>query len=222
MKRAILIAVSLSSFFILSACGTSSKAQASDPTDQAQQAQTNQQEQASEQGQMQANQGQMMQQTCPMQLEGTSAKIEKLDDAVALDFTTTGDVDQLRQRVRQMAQMHQQNMGRGQMMHGQQGQMMQGQQGQMHGQQGQMHGQMNPQMRQMMANSTVEAEEIDNGMRLKFVPNDASQVDQMYQMIQQRRQMMSQRQGCPMMMQMVGGGPVEQQQEQNTDTDEQE
>ncbi len=43
---------------------------------------------------------------CPMALEGTSVTAEDTSDGVALVFTTTGDVENLRQRVTMMAEKH--------------------------------------------------------------------------------------------------------------------
>lgn len=162
----------------------------------------------SQHAQMSANRQKMMEQNCPMQVSGTTTKAVKLDGAVGLDFTTTGDVDELRQRVGRMAQMHQQH--RGQMMKGQHGQMMKGQQGHMmKGQDGQMMQGQRGEMMQMMANTTTATEEIQGGMRLKLTPKDASELEPLHQMMQKHAQMMDQQQGCPMMMQMMGGGPVD-------------
>jgi hypothetical protein len=60
----------------------------------------------------------MMAKMCPMKVEGTTRQIVKLDDAVAMDFTTTGDVEELRQRVQKMPQMHQKMHAEGGMMSG--------------------------------------------------------------------------------------------------------
>jgi hypothetical protein len=63
-------------------------------------------------------------------------------------------------------------------------------------------------MMQMMADVTVDTEEIENGMRMKFTPKDGAQADRMYQMMQKHAQMMGEDGQCPM-MQMMGGGPME-------------
>jgi hypothetical protein len=213
----------------LSACSTSSEAEAEEPTEQAEQAQTQQQTDdhaahhpkgqqagAQHQGDKQKadKQQMMMAKMCPMKVEGTTRQVVKLDDAVVMDFTTTGDVEELRQRVQKMAQMHEKMHAEGGMMHGG-----------MHGEQGQMqHGkmqngkmtekqrQMRQQMMQMMSDVTVTTEEIDAGMRMKFTPKDAAQADKLYQMMQKHTQMMQENGQCPM-MQMMGGGPVEDQNE---------
>jgi hypothetical protein len=222
----------------LTACSTTGEAEADEPAEQTEQAQTQQQtddhtahhpeEQQAESAQM-ADKQQMMAKMCPMQVEGTTRQVVKLDGAVAMDFTTTGDVDELRQRVPKMAQMHQKmhgegammqggmDGGKGQMQHGQMqhgqmqhGQMQHGQMqhGQMHGQMTEEQRQMRQQMMQMMADVTVDTEEIENGMRMKFTPKDGAQADRMYQMMQKHAQMMGEDGQCPM-MQMMGGGPME-------------
>jgi hypothetical protein len=49
----------------------------------------------------------MMDSMCPMKVQGTAVKARNVDGGVALVFTTkTGDVEDVRQRVRHMAQMH--------------------------------------------------------------------------------------------------------------------
>ena len=207
----------------LTACSTSKEAESGEQAATTQQAQTAQQadeqadeladEQQTEEADTPADKQQMMMQACPMQLEGTTRKLVKLDDAVAMDFTTTGDVDALRQRVEKMGQMHTDGGMHGQM-HGEKGRM---KHGQMHGEKGRMKpGQMteeqrqrHQQMMQMMSDVTVETEEIEGGMRMKMTPEEPEQVDRLYQMMQQQTQMMEkQGQQCPM-MQMMGGGPVD-------------
>lgn len=204
----------------LTACSTTGEAEADEQAEQAEQAQTQQQadEHAAHHPEGQqagaeqmADKQQMMAQMCPMQVEGTTRQVVKLDDSVAMDFTTTGDVEELRQRVQKMAQMHEKMHADGGMMHGQMhGQHGQMQHGQMHGQMTEEQRQMRQQMMQMMSDVTVETEEIENGMRMKFTPKDAAQADKMYQMMQKHAQMMEGNGQCPM-MQMMGGGPVEEQ-----------
>jgi hypothetical protein len=49
----------------------------------------------------------MMDSMCPMKVQGTAVKAGNVDGGVALVFTTkTGDVEDVRQHVRHMAQMH--------------------------------------------------------------------------------------------------------------------
>lgn len=198
-----------------SACTTTDHAQAGAPAAQIEQTQGPMMDapaahhpDGQEAGTTQANDHQqMMQQMCPMQVEGTTRKIVKLDNAVALDFTTTGDVDELRRRVQKMAQMHEKMHGEGGMMQGQHGQMQGGQgqmmHGEMHGQMTDEQRQMHQQMMQMMSGVTVRTESIDGGMRMVFTPKDATQVDRLYEMMERHSQMMGEYGPCPM-MQMMG------------------
>ena len=156
----------------------------------------------------------MMAQMCPMQVEGTTRELVELDDAVAMEFTTTGDVDELRRRVEKMAQMHDGMHGEGGRMHrGQRhhhGEDGPDQRGRMHGEMTEEKRQMHQQMMQMMSDVTVETEEIDGGMRVKFIPDDAEQVDELYQMMQHHTQMMEEEGRCPM-MHMMDDEPTQEQ-----------
>lgn len=51
----------------------------------------------------------MMGGMCPMRVAGTTVTSAEIEGGVALAFTTTGDVAELRQRVRRMAEMHNQH-----------------------------------------------------------------------------------------------------------------
>lgn len=48
---------------------------------------------------------------CPMQVEGTSVEVTDIEGGAALTFVNTDDVPDLRRRVEQMAQMHEQRHG---------------------------------------------------------------------------------------------------------------
>ncbi len=51
----------------------------------------------------------MMAGMCPMKVEGTTAVASEVEGGMGLSFTTTtGNVAELRQRVRRMAEMHNQ------------------------------------------------------------------------------------------------------------------
>jgi hypothetical protein len=66
-------------------------------------------------GGMQAGPGQAGMEACPMAVPGTQVMTEDTRDGIAMEFTTmSGDVMDLRQRVRRMAEMH----SRMQMQHG--------------------------------------------------------------------------------------------------------
>lgn len=214
--RTLMTLISMTFLIGTSACSTTDNAQTNVPAAQVEQTQHSMTDdhvahhpEGQKAGADQANdRQQMMTQMCPMQVEGTTRKVVKLDDAVALDFTTTGDVDELRQRVQKMAQMHAKMHSEGGMMHGEHGQM-DDKQGQM--QHGEMHGKMtdeqqqkHQQMMQTMSGVTVETVSIDGGMRMMFTPKDAAQVDKLYEMMENHSQMMGEHGQCPM-MQMMGG-----------------
>ncbi|TDP63647.1 hypothetical protein DFR33_110105 [Bradymonas sediminis] len=154
-----------------------------------------------------------MKEICPMQVEGTTRELSKLDDAVAMDFTTTGDVDELRARVEKMSQMHGKMHGEGgDMHHGKMhGEMKHGEM--KHGEMTEEQREMREQMKQMMSDVTVSTEELDSGMRLKLTPADAAQVDALYGMMQKRSEAMGEHGQCP--MKMMGAGAQMQEQPQN-------
>lgn len=134
---------------------------------------------------------------CPMMIDPATTQITTSDtsDGVAITFTTTGDVNALRARVRQMAEMHNR-------MAGMQGGGMQGggmQRGGMQG--GGMQGGM---MHMQMVPSRATVEEIPGGARLVLVPVDPTQVASLRQHARVHAEMM-QKGKCPMMAQP---GPV--------------
>lgn len=97
---------------------------------------------------------------CPMQVPGTQVSAEDTNDGAAMVFTTTGDVDELRQRVHQMAKMHDQmsadNAGPGMGTGG-----------------------MGARHKHMMANvvpSNASAEDVDRGARINLTPKDPSKL----------------------------------------------
>ena len=90
---------------------------------------------------------------CPMEVQGTSVAVADTDDGVAVTFTTTGDVAELRKRVHAMADMH------AHMMHG--GTMGSG------SAMGSGH---------MMVPSDARAEDIDGGARIVVTPKDPAQL----------------------------------------------
>ncbi len=95
-----------------------------------------------------ASEHSMMGGMCPMQVPGTTVTAADVEGGVALSFTTsTGDVADLRQRVRRMAEMHSQMHGR------------------MHGQGG------------MMPAATTSVEDITGGARVILRPGDPAQLE---------------------------------------------
>lgn len=202
------ILISMTLLIGLTACSTTSGAEADTQTQQ--QAQTQQQGENHAahhpQGDQAENQKmtekqEMMKKMCPMQVEGTTSQVVKLDKAVAMDFTTTGDVAELRQRVQKMAQKHEKMHSEGGMkgQRGENGKMMKGQMTEEQ-----------KQMMQMMADATVATSQIDGGTRMTFTPKDVTKTDSLYQMMQKHSQMMDEKGQCPM-MQMMGDEPMDHQ-----------
>lgn len=212
--RNLLALMSMTLLLGASACSTTESAQTEAASETAQQSQDL--EMAAEADQAEAahemqprDKHAKMKEICPMQVEGTTRELTKLDDAVAMDFTTTGDVDELRARVEKMSQMHGKmhadsgDMHHGKKMHADGGEMK-------HGEMTEEQREMREQMKQMMSDVTVSTEELDSGMRLKLTPTDAAQVDALYGMMQKRSEAMGEHGQCP--MKMMGAGAQMQEQ----------
>ena len=114
---------------------------------------------------------------CPM-AEGTKITAEDTQDGVAMSFTTTGDVAQLRQRVHHMADMHEHMMQGGMMGSGQ---MM-----------GSGH------MMMTRVPSTARAEDIDGGARIVLTPKDPAQLADLRARVHEHASQMASGH-CPMM-----------------------
>lgn len=99
---------------------------------------------------------------CPVEVPGTKVAVADTQDGVALTFTTTGDVAQLRQRVHHMADMHEHMMHGGMMGSGEM--MGSGGMGSDH---------------MKMAPSTARAEDTDGGARIVLTPNDPKQLPEL-------------------------------------------
>lgn len=127
---------------------------------------------------------------CPMMNAGTQVATSDTSDRVAIVFTTTGDVADLRARVRHMADMHNQMAGAKDM----QGGGMQGGGMQGSGMQGSGKGMMGMQM----VPSRASVEDVPGGARLVLVPTDPSQLGALRQQARMHAEMMQQGQ-CPMM-----------------------
>jgi hypothetical protein len=131
---------------------------------------------------------------CPMQVEGTSVAAEDVDGGVALTFTTSSDVAELRRRVARMAQMHGQH---GMGMHARAG----ADHGHAHGGQrgdaGQHQGGMMP-GGMMMPAATARSEEVESGARIVLTPQDAADLEKLREHARHMTQRMSSGQ-CPMM-----------------------
>ena len=107
---------------------------------------------------------------CPMEVAGTKVAVDDTQDGVAITFTTTGDVAQLRERVHHMAGMHEH------MMHGGSGDM--------------------DQMK--MAPSSARAEDVDGGARIVLTPADPAQLADLRTHVREHAAQMASGH-CPMM-----------------------
>ena len=120
---------------------------------------------------------------CPMALEGTQVKEQDVPGGAALDFTTTGDIEELRRRVHHMPAMHEK--------------MKPGHHGMMPGM-GEAHA--GPAMRQ----STVHVENLRNGARLILTPHSQAQLETLRSEVRDHAQAMASGK-CPMMGGADGG-----------------
>ncbi|HWU90809.1 MAG TPA: hypothetical protein VN253_26265 [Kofleriaceae bacterium] len=105
-----------------------------------------------------------------MAVSGTNVSVQETADGIALSFTTTGDVAELRQRVRAMAEKHEQGMS---------GEMGSGGGG-------------------MMVPSTARVEDVDGGARISFTPNDPAQLAELRDHVREHAAHMASGH-CPMM-----------------------
>jgi hypothetical protein len=116
---------------------------------------------------------------CPMMMDPATTQITSSDtsDGIALLFTTSGDVADLRARVRRMAEMHGMHDG-----------------GKMRGQGG-MHGKGKMQMHMVPSRATVE--DVPDGARILLVPADPAQLAALRQHVRRHAGMMAEGR-CPM------------------------
>jgi len=181
--------------FAVSACSTSSSSQKSDETRTDKQAQTaedegetSQKEQAQE-GSNESSEAAKSKKAamCPMKVDGVETNVEKLDDAVAIDFTTgEGDVGALRKRVRKMADWHNNRGGMNKDQHGKK--------------KGAKKGKKKGKMKKLLASSTADTEEIDGGIRMTVTPDNSDHLDKLHNHMSQHSEMMATGKGCPMKM----------------------
>jgi hypothetical protein len=121
-----------------------------------------------------------------MAVEGTTARAEDVDGGVAMAFTTTGDVAELRRRVAHMAEMHGSHPGGG---HG----MMMGE--------GHPGGMMGEGMK--MPPATARSEDIEGGARIVFTPKDPADLAALREQTRRHAEQMASGQ-CPMMAMHAG------------------
>jgi hypothetical protein len=131
---------------------------------------------------------------CPMQVEGTAVSAEDVEGGVALTFTTSSDVAELRRRVTHMAQMHgQDGMGMHASADAGDGQAHGGQRSDASQHQG---GMMASEM--MMPAATARSEEVEGGARIVLTPQDAVDLERLREHARHMTERMSSGQ-CPMM-----------------------
>jgi hypothetical protein len=134
---------------------------------------------------------------CPMLLPGTTVRDQDTKDGMTMSFTTTGDVAELRRRVRVMADHMNAHSSGGTGMHG-------GMHGGMMGSDaspGMMGGPMmggGSMMGGMMPGMKAQVEDVDHGARLKMTPVDPAKLMEMRGRMRQHAQMMNQSHGCAM------------------------
>lgn len=144
----------------------------------------------------------MMAGMCPMEVSGTTAAAAEVDGGISLSFTTTtGDVAELRARVRRMADMH--NRPGGPMMMKGHGAPAPGagaghQHGAGPGPGGAARGGMMMGGGMMMPAATATAEDVEGGARLILLPKDATQLDALRDHVRSKAQRMAAGE-CPMM-----------------------
>jgi len=135
---------------------------------------------------------------CPMKMPGAAVTVVEVEGGVALTFTTTNpaDVDELRGRVKRVADMHNQGgmMGGGMMGGG----MMGG---------GMMGGGGGAMPASPMPSATAATEDVDGGARLTFKPKDTAQLEALREHVKQAAEGMQKRRACPIMTAQTAAAP---------------
>ncbi len=126
---------------------------------------------------------------CPMFVAGTTVQAKDTNDGMTMTFTTTGDIAELRRRVRVMADHMSAHASGGMGMHG----MGMGSDAGMATMGGSMMG------GGMMPAMHAQVDDVDHGARMKMKPADPAKLSEMRQQMKQHVQMMNQSHGCSMM-----------------------
>ncbi|HZU83776.1 MAG TPA: hypothetical protein VE987_12700 [Polyangiaceae bacterium] len=132
--------------------------------------------------------------SCPMIVPGTSVQVTDTGDGATMTFTTTaGDVSTLRSRVHSMAERMNAHPGTGMGTGMGMGMMGSGMDmmGARDGGSGMMGGGPMPAMH-------AQAEDVEDGARLRMTPADPARLAEMRQRMQQHAQTMNQSHACPM------------------------
>ncbi len=133
---------------------------------------------------------------CPMRIPGTEVAAADVDGGVSLSFTTsTDDVAELRQRVRRMADMH--NERGGHMMMGGHGESPRGAEHQHGAQSGATH-EGDGRGGMMMPPATASVEDVEGGARVVLRPQDPAQLAALQEHVRTKAQQMAGGE-CPMM-----------------------
>lgn len=129
--------------------------------------------------------GQGMMEMCPMKVPGTTATVADTADGVAISFTTSGDVAELRRRVHHMAEMRDRH-------HGMMGEGMMGDRKENVPPPG------TSRPMEMMVPSIATVEDVERGARIVLVPKDPDRLSVLRQHARDHVGSMS-RGECPMM-----------------------
>jgi hypothetical protein len=155
----------------------------------------------------------MMAGMCPMQVPGTTVAATEVEGGIGLSFTTTaGDVAELRQRARRMAEMHNQRSdhtmtgGHGPPAPGADAEHQHGAQAGA-GHEGGGRGRMMMGGGMMMPAATASAEDIEGGARLILQPKDPAQLGALREHVRMKAQRMAGGE-CPMMSLGSAGEPA--------------
>ena len=139
---------------------------------------------------------------CPMLVQGTTVHTTDTPDGVAMTFTTTsGDVAELRNRVRAMAERMNERSSGPMGMHGNmmKGRSDVGSPGMGSGMQHMMTSDDRGSGWMMgMPPSRAQSDDVEGGARLRIAPLEGSKLDEMKERMRNRAQMMNQRHDCPM------------------------
>lgn len=142
----------------------------------------------------------MMAEMCPMQVPGTTATAADVEGGVAISFTTTRNVNDVRQRVRRMAEMHNRRNADGMMMEHPRPDAEAGG----HKHEGPSGGMMSGGGMMMMPAATATVGDIEGGARLVLRPKDPAQLGALREHARMHTARMAGGE-CPMMSQGPAG-----------------
>jgi len=138
-----------------------------------------------------------MMEMCPMRVPGTTVFVSDTEGGVAVVFKTTGEVTELRHRVRRMAEMHNRHHAEGTMASSK-GMMGGGRDAGTTPEQGG-RGMMMGMSHEGMVPATAGVDDVEGGARLVLTPKDPSQLGSLRTHVHDHAERMT-RGECPMMM----------------------